>query len=405
MSDCAVVVMPRDVGAWPGAEALWVTARGWARAAQDRFGEAWIATPGGAWPVGSLPDTGGGRGRSRPPYPFPQTLKTLVKDVRLWRRQSRFELPADGPWSGRRVRLVWEHHDLFNRAGGGLAGVTGAPWVRYVHAPQVWEARKWGVRRPLWGGVLERGEGRHLRRADLVACVSSRVRDRVVEMGVEPGRTVISPMAVDADVFTPRGEDMRARLAIPPEAVVVGWCGSFRPFHGLRELMAGFAAAAARHPELHLLLIGDGPMRGELERAVEWPDRVHFSGRVDHSRMPHWLRAVDVAVVSSQAGHDFHYSPLKLREYAACGLPVVAPDQGEMAELADCGFLNLHAPGDPGQMAATLGRLAADPADRERQGAAARAHTLRRWTWSAQLSAVLDHLGGAEGDRRSRISG
>lgn len=390
----ALVVMPREVTAWPGAQALWITARGWAEAAARRFGAAWIVTPDGIWRPEEVPRPLQPRAGARR-LPLPVTVATLAKDLRLRRRQASFRLPDAGPWTGSRVALVWEHHDLFNEAGRPWATARGVPLVRYVHAPQVWEARKWGVRRPGWGTFLEAGERRRLAGADLVACVSSSVRDRLTGLGVERSRIVISPMGVDAAAFTPEGPTARSSLALDPAAVVVGWTGSFRSFHGLEHVLTAFRAAAAEEPGLHLLLVGDGPMRAELETrslALGLADRVTFTGAVSHAAMPALLRAMDLAVVSSSAQGGFHYSPLKLREYAASGLPVVAPDEGELSELATTAFVHLHPPGDPVGLAAALRRLAADPAARRAQGAAARAHAVAHWTWDARLSAVLGRL-------------
>lgn len=386
--------MPRASTAWPTAQALWITARGWAEAAQQRLGAAWIVTPDGVWTPRQIPVSAAATAGRRP-RALPVVLQTLAKDLRLRRRQRGFRVPAAGPWSGSEVALVWEHHDLFNRAGRRFATAAGAPLVRYVHAPQVWEAAKWGVRRPLWGRLLEAGERRLLRDADLVACVSAMVRDRLVATGIDPARLLVAPMGVDADVFSPRGDTARGRLGIPPSAVVVGWCGSFRPFHGLDRLLAAFADAARSVPDLHLLLLGDGPSRGALETlAAELgiTGRVTFAGLQPHAEMPRHLRAMDVAVVSSDGRGGFHYSPLKLREYAACGLPVVAPYEGELAELGDAGFLTLHQPGSRAGLSGAILALAGDAPSRERRGAAARAHVLEHWTWRVQLDRVLARL-------------
>jgi glycosyltransferase involved in cell wall biosynthesis len=404
--DGAVIVMPRGVRAWPTAEALWITAREWARAAERRFGEAWIATADGCWTPAELPRPAPAATRSRRrPLPLPLTVRTLAKDARLWARQSRFEVPPDGgPWRQRRLRLVWEHHDLFNRAGRSLADAHAAPLVRYVHAPQVWEARQWGVRRPLWGDLIERRwERRGLRTADRVACVSAAVAGRLREMGVAGDRLVVCPMGVDPDRFSPAagGGGVRRTLGLGDGDVVVGWCGSFRGFHGVEHLVEAFAAAQREAPQLRLLLVGDGPQRTAVEalaaRSGIGP-KTRFTGSLPHLEMPAHVAAMDLAVVSSQGAGGFHYSPLKLREYAACGRPVAAPRQGELADLEGSGFVTLHPPGDAAVLAGILRRMAGQPELRRRQGAAARAWAVEHWTWDAQLEKVLASLRGAGDD-------
>jgi glycosyltransferase involved in cell wall biosynthesis len=399
------MVMPRGVEAWPTAEALWITAREWARAAERRFGEAWITTPDGSWRPADLPERSRQRQPGRSPRALPPTLRTLAKDLRLGARQTGFDAPVAGPWRTEEVRLVWEHHDLFNHAGRRLARAAGASLVRYVHAPQVWEARKWGVRRPLWGGLLERIERRNLRAADLVACVSAEVRDRLLAMGVPGERILISPMGVDVDRFSPAadGAAVRERHGIAPGEVVVGWCGSFRPFHGLDGLVEAFVrvargdggpgGAAGDAPPVRLLLVGDGALRPRLEETARESgvlDRVVFTGTVPHGEMPAHVRAMDLAVISSPGTGGFHYSPLKAREYAACGRSVVAPAEGEMTGLGAAGFVSLYRPGDAGDLARALEHLIGHPGLRREQGERARAFAVAHWTWEARLADALN---------------
>jgi len=404
----AVMVMPRGLGAWPTAEALWITSREWAKAAEARLGEAWVTTPDGSWRPADLPRRTPEAGPARRPPPLPPTLRTLAKDLRLGSRQARYQVPVRGPWRTEEVRLVWEHHDLFNDAGRSLARAAGAPLVRYVHAPQVWEARKWGVRRPLWGRLLEQTERRHLLAADLVACVSAEVRDRLLAMGVPGERVLISPMGVDVDRFSPEadGTPVRERHGIAPGETVVGWCGSFRPFHGLDGLLEAFVRVTrGAGVPARLLLVGDGALRPRLEeRARESGvrDRVVFTGAVPHGDMPAHVRAMDLAVISSPGTGGFHYSPLKAREYAACGRPVVAPAEGEMTALGSAGFVSLYRAGDAADLARALERLIRDPELRREQGERARAFAAAHWTWAARLEDALEACRRLAGDGGGR---
>lgn len=412
--ESAVVIMPRGTGAWASAEALWITAREWARAAERRFGAAWVATPDGSWPPDDLPRRPGAGAHHRP-VALPAVVRTLLKDIRLALGQSRFEVETGGPWGTEGVRMVWEHHDLFNRAGERLARAAGAPLVRYVHAPQVWEAAKWGVRRPLWGGELARLERRHLLAADLVACVSAEVRDQLLAMGLSDERVLISPMGVDPRRFSPdvAGDTVRERHDLCTEQVVIGWCGSFRPFHGLENLLDAFArlaeitdtrVGAPAGASARLLLVGDGELRPALTRVAAEKgilDRVVFTGAVPHHQMPGYVSAMDIAVVSSTGPGSFHYSPLKVREYAAAGRPLVAPDQGEMSDLRSAGFADLYRPGDAEDLARALRHLVDRPVLRRARGERARAHALAHWTWDSRLDdalAACRRLAGAGGD-------
>ena len=149
---------------------------------------------------------------------------------------------------------------------------------------------------------------------------------------------VVVPNGVDTDRFTPGPADprLRARLGLDG-AFVVGWAGSFRSFHGLDTLLEAAAIAGRDIDDLHLLLVGDGLARPRSRPALaELGVRAVFTGTVPFTDIPDYMRAMDVATVLADPAQPFHYSPVKLREYQACGRAVVASAVGEMQrELRD----------------------------------------------------------------------
>ena len=109
------------------------------------------------------------------------------------------------------------------RAGAPLALRHRCPLVSYVHAPQVWEAAQWGVRRPGWGRLVERyGERPQLVASDVVAVVSDEVAAQVARLGVDERRILVSPMAVDARAIRPRNGRCRHSSAVRPRRRIRG---------------------------------------------------------------------------------------------------------------------------------------------------------------------------------------
>jgi glycosyltransferase involved in cell wall biosynthesis len=99
---------------------------------------------------------------------------------------------------------------------------------------------------------------------------------------------------------------------------------------------------------------------------------------------------MDVAAAPYPPLAHFYFSPLKVYEYMAAGLPVVASRIGQLAELVAEGVNGLLCqPGDPAALAAALGRLRAEPELRNRLGRAARATVLRKHTWDAVARRIL----------------
>jgi glycosyltransferase involved in cell wall biosynthesis len=398
----AVFVMPRRSTEWADAPGIWITAAGWAEAARRRFGHAWVVTRDCV----AIPDETVAFTRPRPKVttsgsrrriPAPVVVRTGVKDVVRMRTARRLDDVGEQPeWNDVDLRLVWQHHDLFHTAGEPLARRHGIPLVSYVHAPQVWEAARWGVKRPGWEHLLERhGDRPQLLRSDVVACVSEEVVDEVVRLGVDRARTIVSPMAVDAERFSPEvsGENVRRRYGLE-DAFVVGWTGTFRKFHGLEIALEAFARFLRSVPKARLFLVGDGSERGtveELARSLGIEDAVVFNGAAAHEDLPQCVAAMDVTIVTARVGEQFHYSPQKMREYLAVGKAVCAPRIGDVARTVTDGVdALLYEAGDVDGLVSHLERLHGDRELRGRLGAAGRILMLRTGTWDVRLKDLLE---------------
>jgi len=389
----AVFVLPATTSGEQGPVAAWVSTAGCAGAARRVLGQSWIVTPSGI----VEPDVARTRGseshlasRAAPSWRrrVPVAVKTAVKDLRQWQRARLFHVAPDGPWSSATLAFVWQRHELFHRAGIDLARTLGVPSVLFVPAPLVWEREQWGIARPRWAGPLERrGEQRALRAADLVACGSTAVVEEVTRMGVPEARTIITPTGVDLGLFEHVGDAgaLRHQLGLDGK-FVVGWVGSFRRFHAIEqavEAMVGVEGAT-------LLLVGDGPERPRIvDLARSRNVTAVFTGTVPHDQLPLHLAAMDAALVIAASDAPFHYSPLKLAEYLAAGLPVVAPRLGQPPErLVDGVDAVLVDAGDVPAISAALRHLRDDPVRRAEISRAARAAAEATWSWDDQVRRV-----------------
>jgi glycosyltransferase involved in cell wall biosynthesis len=383
---------------WATAKGVWIAAAGWAAAAERRYGHAWVATPDGVVDpaqVTSRTATASAPERSTWVRRSPEIVKTFVKDLRRWRFASRYHVDPHAVPRDVTLEFVWQHHDLFHRAGEELARARGCPIVSFVHAPQVWEARSWGVARPGWGRLLERhGERPQLTASDVVVCVSDEVQAQVVRLGVASERTIVCPTGVDARQFGPHvaGTEVRERLDLT-DRFVVGWIGSFRGFHGLDGLVDAFSMLRRDVENASLLLVGGGPALQSVQDDVRQRglgDAVVFAGEVPHDDVPQYVAAMDVAVVNAPKDEAFHYSPQKLREYMAAEVAVVAPALGDVGALArDSKEALLFEPGDTGALAALLFALAREPELRATIARGARRRVLAAGTWDAQLDRLV----------------
>jgi glycosyltransferase involved in cell wall biosynthesis len=402
----AVFVLPTRTIGQQGPVAALVSTAGWAGAARRVLGESWIVTPSGVITTQDARRRASAASLASSAIPgwrraIPVVAKTAAKDIRELRRARSFHVHEAGPWQGHDLAFVWQRHELFHTAGLVLASDLGVPSVVFVPATLVWQARQWGVRRPGWSRGLEHaGESVPLRRFDVVACGSEAVVAEVVRLGVEARRVVVTPTGVDIAQFTPgaSGTGVRARLGLE-NRFVVGWVGSFRRFHALEQAVAALTGVEGAT----LLLVGDGPERRRVEAAATTAGiDVVSTGTVGHHELPGYLAAMDVALVLATPGSPFHYSPLKLAEYLAAGVAVIAARAGALPEqLVDGMDSVLVPPGDLVALRSEVLRLRDDPVERARLGRAGRAAAVERWSWDHSIRRIVDHLA----ERGSGVSG
>jgi glycosyltransferase involved in cell wall biosynthesis len=268
----------------------------------------------------------------------------------------------------------------------GLHLAAGLPVARALGKPVVMKFGGSGVIPMMRGSRAGRIELAWLRRwaARLLVLNEGMLRE-AIEDGFPRAQMLWMPNPVDTSQFRPSEAEEAARLragfGIPPEALVAVYVGRLSHEKGLPSLLRGFALAARQEPRALLVLVGDGAQRSELETLAAKldlaPSRVLFSGRVDASEVPLWLRSSDVFTLMSPS-EGFSCA---LSEAMAAGLPSVVSRIPANVQLIDDQVHGLLAPvGDDSAMAAALVRLFHDPALRARMGQAARRRIVENYS-------------------------
>lgn len=304
-----------------------------------------------------------------------------------------------------RPDFIYERYNLFLLAGLMLKRRLGLPLLLEVNSPLAEERGRFGGLGLPW--LARWAEGRAWRGADVVLPVTRVLAGHVAARGVPEDRIAVIPNGINRAHFAeaPSPEAAKERLGLAG-ALVLGFTGFVRDWHGVDRVIRWMASPAAPANAV-LLVVGDGPVRAELERLageLGLAGRVRFTGVIHRDRVPEHVASFDIALQPAVVAYA---SPLKLFEYLALGKAVIAPRQPNIEEiLAHEENALLFDAAAPGAMEQALARLCDDAELRERLAAAAAATIGQQdLTWLGNARRVTELAGRALGPAASAAPG
>jgi glycosyltransferase involved in cell wall biosynthesis len=337
--------------------------------------EVHVATrPAGAWPPGRV------------------TWHRMAAP--LGRRELRWSRTAAVARLARRIGadVVIERYHNFGGEGVFAAARLGLPAVLEVNAPVIDYPGSGKARldRALLVEPMRRWRDRICRHVSLFVTTSA----EILPPWIDRARVLEAEWGADVERFHPAVTGPLPYQRVDGRALCV-FAGAFRSWHGVVQLSAALSRLhAAGDERFGAVFIGDGPERPAALRAARDVPGITFTGALPHAELPAALAAADIGVAPfDPAKHaplqlGFYWSPLKIFEYMAVGLPVVAPALPRLRRLIEHEREGLlYDPADPRGLDRALTALA-DPAVRRRMGAAARQRVVRDFSWAAHCAAL-----------------
>ena len=257
--------------------------------------------------------------------------------------------------------------------------------------------------RGLWLDICARF---NLKRSQAFTTTTS---EHIVRLGelydVDHKKATVIPCGVNVELFGPGDRNAaRRELAIAQDDFVLIHVGSLYSWRGVDRLLEGLGRIGGRIESWRLLLVGDGAERPALEACAKQlgiAEMVDFVGLVDYDLVPHYLVASDVGVVFYTPTRSVPGDPMKIYEYMACGLPVLAsncPRYGDLVLGAGAGLVVDSE--DSLALADAVVQMAAAPEKRRTFGeAGVRAAAEHSWLARTRvLETVLLQQIGVDGD-------
>ncbi len=290
-----------------------------------------------------------------------------------------------------RPHFIYERYNLFLLSGVMIQRKLRVPLLLEVNSPLVLERAKNSgglslLRMARWA------EGFVWRNASLVLPVTQVLAQHVMGYGVPRERIEVIPNGINESHFeqAPSPEAAKQALGLTG-SLVLGFTGFVRDWHGVDRVVSWMASAAAP-ANAHLLVVGDGPVRADLEALASRlgiRERVTFTGVIDRERVPEHVAAFDIAL---QPAVTAYASPLKMIEYLALGKAIVAPQEPNLLEiLSDDENALLFDGTAPDGLESALTLLCSDSELRRRLGHGARETITRRnLTWKGNARRVVE---------------
>lgn len=179
--------------------------------------------------------------------------------------------------------------------------------------------------------------------------ISEGLKRYLVEQGVSSEQILVAPDGFDPDAFAhlPSREEARRKLGIDPNVFLVAYAGHLYPWKGVD----GIASAFSKIPDgIELAIVGGYPQDIERVKGLAGnASRVKFVGHQSRKDALTWLSAADAAMLPTSAQFEIgksYTSPLKLFEYLAAGLPVIASDVPSSREILDESVATFFKPDD-----------------------------------------------------------
>jgi len=222
---------------------------------------------------------------------------------------------------------IYERCNLYLPSGIWAKKIFKLPFILEVNSPLYIERSTYTGISINW--LAKWSENYVWKQADLCLPVTKVLAGYLIKAGVKKERISVTHNGVDTTVFKEKNSINRAEKY--KNKLVIGFVGFCREWHKLDKVMQ--LLAKSKRDDLFFLVIGDGPVIESLKqqaKELNFDAQFESTGLVKRADMPYWLDQIDIAL---QPAVTPWASPLKMMEYFAKGLAIVAPNSENIKEL------------------------------------------------------------------------
>jgi glycosyltransferase involved in cell wall biosynthesis len=232
--------------------------------------------------------------------------------------------------------LIYHFQSFFHYSIANIKKKTNIPVFMQLDGIMQWVKLNWG--KTYFPGLLKKMELESWSGVDEFFTVSNFIKEQLNSYGIENNLIHVITSKADTDLFNPNVDGKFIKDKYSPNGPLIGFVGTFGKWHGVEFLIDNAQLLFSKLPNSKLLLVGDGPLRGVVEKKIKennLTEKIILTGLVDLNEVPKYISACDILVspcIPNEKG-EFINSPVKIFEYLSMGKPLVASDIGQQAEI------------------------------------------------------------------------
>lgn len=284
--------------------------------------------------------------------------------------------------------VIYERAEYLSNAGVKVAIKFNIPIFLETNAMLEWEWRIMNGKSFLnfWGKRYERSIYQN---CTAIFAISEPLKEKIVkECNIERSKINVISNGVDAKNYrtTINKREIRRKFGILENELIVGYLGSFFPWHGIENLIDSARFCLKEMPNLRFLIVGDGVEKKKNEEKVknyEIENKVIFTGRVSTEEIPNLLQIMDICVYpGSKTCFNWYGSPVKIFEYGVMAKPIICYRSNVTENIFEDKYDGvLITPGSIKELSNSILKLASNPSLREELGKRIQKKVYENYTW------------------------
>jgi len=234
--------------------------------------------------------------------------------------------------------------------------------------------------------------------ADYVRVITAGIRDKLLLHGVKENKISVIGNGTDINHFTPMGKiEAKKGIGLNPEYLYVGFIGNFAIWQGLDYLIQAIPNVLKTTKNINFILVGDGPempkIRGKVAKLKT--EKIILTGSVPYEKTNLYINAFDIGVAPfiRKRNEKIGLSPLKIYDYAACGVPIITTRIRGLEMVEEEGIGILVPSDDSESLVKGITKLIEDGNLRKKFGMKGREVAEEKFSWQNVAEKILDMVG------------